>query len=297
MVKLYDVMSITKAAIGLCYFKKYGVNSKVPIPGFEDTTFFQALNHTSKYSEACWYYNQFRDAVDSNQNLLEYCKKTLQSCGTTKPKQPDNTYLWEYNDLMYQVLACSMKDLVETFARIMGDRFISDLRKDSDGTYYVEGDGWRWEHTKSGTPLGPHGLEMSEEAAKKLGGMMTHTFKADFPRVEIPPGAWLGIGKDEFKFYCYGWFFSRHTAFAVGYVVQVIAVSPDQVRIQLYDEDWDPNGNFMDNDKNRFKHPRWSFVKTIVEADKKFDDKKYWDNPALSADLSLERGKKVLLKF
>ena len=184
----------------------------------------------------------------------------------------EDKYPWEYNNLMYQVLACAQHDLVDYFARLMGEANKPSEVYQEGGLYYRKGDGWKWEHTKNGHPLGPHGLELSEQAAIRLGRVMRFLFfgksRRRITHVKIPPGMWQGIGKDEFKSYSYGCFASSHTVFAVGYVAQVIAVGPGGVRIQLYDEDWDDKkGEFMDNDRNRFNHPRWNFVKDIVEAD------------------------------
>ena len=77
---------------------------------------------------------------------------------------------------------------------------------------------------------------------------------------EIKYCYYLKFFKDEFTHYWNGWFFTKCCAFAVGYVVQVIGVTPDKVYIQLYEEDWD---NPMDSDENKRNNKRWDFVKDI----------------------------------
>ena len=56
----------------------------------------------------------------------------------------------------------------------------------------------------------------------------------------VPLGdGWGGIGKGVFKGYWHGWFHTDNSWFAVGYISQVIAVTPEGVKVRLYEEDWD----------------------------------------------------------
>ena len=68
---------------------------------------------------------------------------------------------------------------------------------------------------------------------------------------------WNGIGKDEFKYYWNGWWFSESCAYAVGFVIQVIALCPSGYKLQLYEEDWD-NPMF-----NNLSDKKWDFISNI----------------------------------
>jgi len=304
MSTLYDTMSITKAAIGSYYlFHQFDEDNK--IEGL-DTNVWEAANHVSKYSPLKktlrgkvygWDYDHFRTAVESNKDLLAYCVEQLEPCGTKKMNE-DGTYPWEYNDLMYQILACmNPKAVVEHFAKMTRTTKISEVteeKEDGKVFYYRYGVsfshsttyynklavttidrgmyGWKWEHTKSGIPLGPHGLHMTKDtaegfamAAKSSESMLK---LAPSYKVKIPRDEWRGIapGRGDYVFthYSYGWFFTEKCAYAIGYVCQVIAILPNGVVSQLYEEKWgEDNPNFMDHKNNRWKHPRWSFIRNI----------------------------------
>jgi len=271
-------MSITKAAIGAYYHDIDEVDDIYKIKGL-DTNVWEAANHVSKYTDNCWDFEKFRTAVESGENLLTYSINVLKPCGTKK-KNEDGTYPWEYNNLMYQILACLEPiDIVTHFARMVRSK-VSDLySEEEDGKvyYYRKAEsfrynpridrgmkyGWKWEHTQSGIPLGPHGLYMTKDTAERFGKSMNLGIYED-ERVPIPRDMWWGIGKDEFTHYSYGWFFTKKCAYAVGYVCQVIAVVPNGAVSQLYEEEWgEKNPNFMDHENNKWKHPRWSFISNI----------------------------------
>ena len=283
-------MSITKAAVGSAFLYR-DISGK--LKGLEDTSLFQALNHVSKYSDDCWNYFKFRTAVESNKDLLEYCVEQLKPCGT-KEMSKDNTYSWEYNNLMYQVIACLYpKFIMKRFKSLTHTKSISDLypEKEDDKVYYYrkatgfsyenkimrrDGKyGWKWEHTKSGIPLGPHGLFMTKDTAEVF-GEANKCLLPDFQevKVQIPRGMWWGIGKDEFTHYSHGWFLTNRCAYSIGYVCQVLAILPNGVVSQLYEEEWgDDNPKFMDHKKNKWTHPRWSFIKNIEQFQSKFEQK------------------------
>lgn len=287
---LYNTMSITKAAIG-AYYYYHDFDKDDDIYNIEglDTNVVEAANHVSKYTAEAkeidgklygWDYNHFRTAVESDKDLLEYCVEQLKPCDTKK-KNEDGTYPWEYNDLMYQILAClEPTRIVKHFATMVRTTKISDLyAEEEDGQvfYYRKGEifrnnnridggmeyGWKWEHTKNGIPLGPHGLYMTKDTAEQFGKKCKFMMYEE-DKVAIPRDMWWGIGKDEFTHYSHGWFFTDKCAYAVGYVCQVIAIVPNGAVSQLYVEEWgDKNPNFMDHEKNKWKHPRWSFISNI----------------------------------
>ena len=278
--KLFHTMSITKAAIG-AYYQYHGfdkVDDIYKIKGL-DTNVVEAANHVSKYTDNCWDFEKFRTAVESDENLLTYSINALKPCGT-KEKNEDGTYPWEYNNLMYQILACLEQiDIVTHFARMVRSKVSALYSEKEDGKVYhyrkgesfrnsprIDGGmkyGWKWEHTQSGIPLGPHGLYMTKDTAERFGKSVNVGIYED-ERVPIPRDMWWGIGKDEFTHYHYGWFFTEKCAYAVGYVCQVIAIVPNGVVSQLYEEEWgDENPKFMDHENNKWKHPRWSFISNI----------------------------------
>ena len=304
-------MSITKAAIGSAFLYE-GIGK---LKGLEDTSLLQALNHVSKYSDSCWDFEKFRTAVESNKDLLEYCVEQLKPCGT-KEMSKDGTYSWEYNNLMYQVIACVYPNFImKRFKSLTQTKSIGELySEEEDGKVYYyrkatgfsyenklmhkDGKyGWKWEHTKSGIPLGPHGLFMTKDTAEVF-GEANKCLLPDFQevKVQIPRGMWLGIGKDEFTHYSYGWFFTKNCAYAVGYVCQVIAVVPNGVVSQLYEEKWgDKNPEFMDHINNKWKHPRWSFIKNIEDFQYNFEQKTNMYLDKLKQPPSKQRGASIIM--
>lgn len=305
MSTLFNTMSITKAAIGSYYlFHKFDEEDK--IEGL-DTNVWEAANHVSKYSSEKktlrgkfygWDYDHFRTAVESDKDLLAYCVEQLEPCGTKKMNE-DGTYPWEYNDLMYQILVCMNPEaVVEHFAKMARTKKISNLySEEEDGKvyYYRKAEsfrynpridrgmkyGWKWEHTKSGIPLGPHGLHMTKDTAEgfAMEAKSSESMLKLAPsyKVEIPRRAWWGIapggGKYVFTHYSYGWFLTKKCAYAIGYVCQVIAVLPNGVVSQLYEEEWgEDNPNFMDHKNNRWKHPRWRFILNIENFQRRVEE-------------------------
>ena len=104
---------------------------------------------------------------------------------------------------------------------------------------WICGDGWKWEHS-NGQPLGPHGLHMTEEAVAFLA--LKHGL---LQGVESEPLGNDGTDVEEvLQQYWHGWFFKGNIAYAIGYVSQMIAVSPETVQVQFYTEDWS-NPNFQ----------------------------------------------------
>lgn len=253
-------MSITKAAIGLMYHLH---ESEYPR---EQTianicSIGAALNMRSKKSDKCFIYKDFRANVEKNTNMMEYSLKALEEA-------PSSETDMEYNNLIYQVLACKMKDLAKRFGEWMGDE-ASILTSETERykeegednetdhvLYYMKGKEWKWEHTKSGQPLGPHGLWMTEAFAKNFAKKAhDHVMNMSLDQRQPVDYDWQGIGAGKFKYYWNGWWFSDRCAYAVGYVLQVIALCPGGSYIQLYEEDWD---NQIDQNDER-----WQFINNV----------------------------------
>ena len=227
-------MSITKAAIGMVYHvspPKTKTICGIPL--------VDALNMMSGYNDDAWNYDEFRKQVEDNKNLAEYAKKRLKTAGRVKK--------WCYNNLVYQLLASNMKDVANKFGDFIGDS-AGELKQD-DNLYFKHGKSWKWEHTKNGEALGPHGLWMTEACAKKFGELSRPHFKMkSFRRVQFDPRDWGGVGSGILQHYGSGWFFAKN-AYAIGYRAQVIAVTPKEVKTQLYEEDWDKE---LTDEQNKF---------------------------------------------
>lgn len=256
-------MSITKAAIGILYHIHEDEFPRDET--LEFTTIGEALNMRAgkRYADDKEFdYFGFRDMVETNQNLRTYSVAELK-----KQKDTDDM---DYSDLTYQLLVSNMDNVAKRFGVFMEDAVADDMKREEEFydkkthiTYYKYGKGWKWEHTRDGEPLGPHGLYMTQDTAMEFGRLAKHHVLDMSSEQKTPCQNWFGIGMDEFTHYWNGWFLTAENAYAVGYVVQVIALTKSSVQTQLYEEDWDWNGDFMDNEKNKRKHPRWFFIKNI----------------------------------
>ena len=230
---MLHVMSITKAAIGTMYhIHSEDFPRDKPL---EFTTIGEALNMSvgKAYPEGKQFdYDTYRCLVEGNGDLRSYSVSELN-------KQEDVQGM-DYSDLTYQLLASSMSDVAQRFGKFINDLPGKELKREKSwngkAIYFKQAKGWKWEHTESGEPLGPHGLHMTRETAERFGQLAkTHVLNSSNQRT--PCKNWLGIGKDEFTHYWNGWFFTKHCAYAVGYVVQVLAILPNGVVSQLYEED------------------------------------------------------------
>lgn len=204
---MIHTMSITKAAIGLlCESKKENLLNMVG------------------YSEN-WDYDDFRKQVEQRNDLKEYALQNIRAT---------NDGRFSYCNLAYQILASECSDLSERFGLLVESPCKGE--KEENGLTYFYGDGWKWEHSK-GQHLGPHGLWMTEAIATKFGekAKLQNRLQKGVPLGD----GWGGIGKGVFKGYWHGWFHTDNSWFAVGYISQVIAVTPDGVKVRLYEEDWD----------------------------------------------------------
>lgn len=260
--QLIHTMSITKAAVGLMYqvnrfryrrdhFIKF--NEKIA------TTLGQALNMMSGYGDNQWDYNEYRRHVENNKDLLEYSKDKL-----TVAKKV-NTY--EYNNLMYQVLASLMPDIIDQFGVFMGDKpsvRLAEYDYKGDTVYFRHGTGWKWEVTASNEALGPHGLHMSPYCARKFARLAApHVMSSQKDRNNIQGFGWSNHKtQSKIKQYWNGWQFTNQCAYAIGHVCQIIAITPSGPKIQLYDEQWDDEGHGLDKESEH-SNEKWFFIDNI----------------------------------
>jgi hypothetical protein len=140
---MIDTMSVTKSAIGLMY----AIHEPVPLATTlldhpaRRVSYGDALNMMSGLHTEFDYF-KFRDIVKGDGDVTAYALGELMEHSTQAPQT------FEYNDMMYQLLASRFPDLRARFAEFMGGE-----------------DGWSWETDGAGTCLGPHGLSMTPECA------------------------------------------------------------------------------------------------------------------------------------
>ena len=246
--QLLESMSITKAAIGLMYHVHEHTYRRSD-GCFNGISIGMALNMRTGKHDDQWDYDDYRRQVESNKNLAQYSSSRL--------RKASNSCKWSYNNLIYQLLASKMKDVANKFGDFMKDP-AGELKQDGN-LYFKHGKSWKWEHTKDGEALGPHGLWMTKEFAKLFGEKAKeHVLKMSIPeRTDIPTSAWNGIGAGKLKRYWNGWFFTEKNAYAIGWVVQVIALTPDDVKTQIYEENWD------DDLSNHPDDLKWQFINAL----------------------------------
>lgn len=260
--QMIDTMSITKAAIGLMYQVNRFRFRRDNFIKFNDkivTTIGQALNMMSGYADNKFDYNAFRQRVENNKDLLEYSKNEL-----ILARKVNN---YEYNNLMYQVLASLMPDIIDQFGVFMGDRptvRLAEYDYKGDTVYFRHGQGWKWEVTANGEALGPHGLHMSPYCAEKFARLATpHVMSSQRDYNKIPGVGWSNHKtRTKIKSYWNGWQLSNKCAYAIGHVCQTIAITPDGPKIQLYDEQWDEQGKGLDKEVE-YSNEKWFFIDNI----------------------------------
>ena len=237
---LYDVMSITKAAIGVMYHVHRGRFPRNTLL-FDGCTIGDALNHVSGYTaefDHAAYRVCVEDPTSTRGDLYAYCRAKL----ATGPPVEGERRTFHYSDYMYQVLASHFTDIVERFSEWFG------LPKDVD---------WSWEKTGGGEALGPHGLHLSRRACQLFGDrcrrMVLHDSASE--RQQCRGYSWSAF---EPAAYWNGWWYSGGFAVAHGYVSQFICIPWDpkaEVAVQVYLEDWASETTEADN--------RFHFVKQL----------------------------------
>jgi len=259
--KLLHLMSVTKAAVGLMYHvheKNYPRDTFLKHDDKYVFTIGQCLNMMTGKKDDQWNFDSFRTMVESGEKLHDYSLEMLLKATPTTE--------WEYNNLAYQLLASNMRDIAFKFGKFMNDPVRGGLQKEMNWNgqfiFFYGGKDWRWEHTKTGEPLGPHGLEMTPSFAKRFGELAKdHVMKmSKSQRISIGKKGWTNY-KSPSKLHKYwnGWWFSNKCAYAIGHVCQIIAITPSGVQTQVYEEDWD---NPL-NDENNLNDERWFFVDRI----------------------------------
>jgi hypothetical protein len=261
---LIDVMSITKAAIGLMYHVHKNEFSRANVIQNKGKTMFsigQALNMMTGYDNDEWDYNDYRKQVEKKEDI----KISLEDYSKNKLSVAAKILTWKYNNLVYQLLASNMRDVADRFGKFMEDPAgpLIDEKDYKDTTvWFKHGKHWKWEHTKEGEPLGPHGLWTTQSFAKQLGKKARdHINMTRGERINIQQGWSNYFTPTKISQYWNGWWLSDNSAYAIGHVCQIIAITPTDVKTQIYEEDWD---NALDREENHNDH-RWFFIDKIEE--------------------------------
>lgn len=205
-------MSVTKAVIGLVYTSRGGVTP-------EEECLLN-MQYGENWDDNVTF-KEYRDEVENGGSLLEFAQKHIH-------KQDH----FSYCNLCYQELASRYPKLPEDFGNLIG------RPKTGQDDKWAYGTGWKWEISKSGEVLGPHGLYITAEVGMLI-GEVAKTLFVDVKPVETGEG-WGGVGAETLTRYYRGWFFRGDGAFfAIGLVAQIIGVHGDKVAVSFHEQEWD----------------------------------------------------------
>jgi hypothetical protein len=217
---MYEVMSVTKAVIGLVYTQRGSVT--------EEEAGLLNMQYREDWDDDLTF-KEFRDKVENGGSLLEFAQLRLH-------KQDQ----FSYCNLAYQLLASRYPNLPQDFGKLIGR---PQTARDAKWAY---GNGWKWEISKSGEVLGPHGLHITDEVGMLIGEVAKSLF-VDVKPVNTGEG-WGGIGAGMLNRYYRGWFFRGDGAFfAIGLVAQIIGVHGDKVSVSFREQDWDSYDNWKED--------------------------------------------------
>jgi len=218
MAATHNVLSITKAVIGLLY-RVNQVDETAPFlahAGGGGVRLKMVLDHRGgMHDDDSFDYSAFRAAYESKMDMFEYARSHLASSPTPGK--------FGYSNLAWQILTRRFHDL-------------TGMHCDAALEKMIGAGGWTWECDATGCPLGPHGIEMDTLVATKIARLANATFtpddfvsvtEADFwPFEELPAP----------RYVCNGWFAVKSPVFlmyAAGFQSQYIAVTDHEFVIQL----------------------------------------------------------------
>lgn len=138
---------------------------------------------------------------------------------------PPNKKTFGYSNLAWQLLAFRFEEITGVLPSTILENII--------GT-----EGWSWETDAVGHCLGPHGLNMTVQAAKRLGSVAKSYFEPSDFVLTTPSWFWNFnnhpvLGR---RYVYHGWFCHKAPIFilySVGFMLQYIVVLPDDIRVQL----------------------------------------------------------------
>lgn len=151
---LHDVQSITKGAIGLCYFVA-GVDVSAPLWGCPSVSVADALSHHTGLSDDTtdnlFDFDAFRSKASAG-SASDYTVELLKS-----RKIKPGTF--HYSNIMFQLLSKHFKETTSVTCAAVLESLIGSR-------------GWGWETDAEDLPLGPHGLYLAETATHAFGDLL-----------------------------------------------------------------------------------------------------------------------------
>lgn len=185
---MHDVMSITKAALGLVYTHE-GVDTTLPLwPGWKDSDLRleDALHHRAGMHDegGKFDYWGFRRALRGD--VTQYAVAKLERVKGSRGE-------FGYSNLAWQLLAFRFEEVTGISPTVALERLLGNT-------------GWTWEKDETGTCLGPHGLLMTPQAARKLGEAAMWYYTAGDFKVLTPRWFWKDESLPENRYVHNGWF-------------------------------------------------------------------------------------------
>ncbi len=217
-----ETMSVTKAAVGLLYHVAQisRMQRLITVAG-RAITVGMALNNRAGIGDDQWDFGGYYDVFKAEGDMLTYATAKL-----------SQSQAWNYNNLLWQVLASRFAELAGASRTLPGE-----LRR------LIGPDGWKW-MAPAGQPLGPNGLRLTPDAAMRL-GRVAQQFLLPMPEqsTEVPREHWALGANDTglLKRYYNGWFYlpGGEKLVAIGYRTHFIGVAADEVLVQIEDDDYE----------------------------------------------------------
>lgn len=245
-----NLMSITKAVIGLCMVN---VDRDVLIPG--GVRLGDALNHnTGRYFDFGAYYDDFC-ALKQQPEFRSECIR--------KYKESDQTAVFVYNDIAFQLIA---------FYAL--DQGVSFTRNHTLPLSHISG--WHWESAADGSRIAPHGLFATRDATAQIAEMAMRILYARLPTIKTQ-ATWMPSGAmhwhDHHDVLCWswnGWFFNSTftVACAIGHRAQYILIglgrNRGRVSVMVWDDSFsDELDRKVEEARRQFANELWRWSRNL----------------------------------
>ena len=251
----YELMSITKAAIGLCYMES-GVSFELPLVPDSETVLYplssrvsigQALHHQTgvindqgSSPEEEFDYEEYRKRIQGSgkDGALQYCLQHFER--RLSEVNPEVKPVFAYNNVVWHVLAWRYQTILNESITDAFDRLMQSAG--------VSRSSWSWEQDAEGFALGPHGLSMTNSGAIAMGRYMQRVLvrKPDLRNeaVKASDDFWDFLELPGPLHVYAGWWFCKDVMFAHGYNHQFIVLTVEGVYSQLRGPEYwqDPSG-------------------------------------------------------
>ncbi len=229
-----DTMSITKAVIGLLFYRYHKGDSREKV--YKNVELEDALNMRSGIESPPFenYYDMHQECTQEGKDVTALCRGVLDDSVGDGAKP-----FFIYNDFMYQMLPNVFNweggQLDDAFTDFMG------------GTT----EGWEWKKDGCGCVFAPNGLSMTKDVALKFAvrarehvlpkcfssGALTGSTSTFY----VPPHCLLDPLRDTgVTHYWHGWWVALGAVFAYGWKVQLIAIDryhPEHIEVVLEGDD------------------------------------------------------------